>query len=153
MSWAPFLLVFVVKGIGWFFLGPGRDGGSSASPESSFICHLRLWGKRGDEKLELNLPIGSRWHLKENTLILSNPGKKNQELLWDREKQFFKNLEFYWSWRSSMLAQLRFKLLELWFICHWYLKSNVLWIARRIKISWRVGIIVWLEIEVSEIVF
>lgn len=97
--------------------------------------------------------MGSWWDLKENMFILREPGENNQELLWEHEKQFWKNLEFYWSWRSSISLQPRPKLLELWFICHWPLKSHVPWTRRRIRILWVVGTIIWLEIEILENLF
>lgn len=97
-----------------------------------------LWGKRGWES-ELTLLIGSWWDEKENTLILRGPGRNNRELLWEHEKQFLRNLVFYWSWRSSISSQQRPKFLELRFISHWSLKSHVPWTTRRIRILWRGG--------------
>lgn len=119
---------------------------------ADFSCILTHWSShvvgQGEWESELNLLIGSWWDLKENTLISKNPGKNNQELLWESGKQFLKTLEFYCSWRSSISSQLRPKLLELWFVCHWPLNSHVPWTTRRIRILYWMGAIFWLEIEI-----
>lgn len=107
-----------------------------------------LWGKKGWES-ELNLLMMG---FERTYFDLEQSRGNTQELLWEHERQLLKNLEFYTYWRSSILLQLRSKLLALWFICHWHLKSHVPW-TTRIRITWQVEVIIWLEIEMLEDLF
>lgn len=63
------------------------------------------------------------------------------------KSNFFKNMELYYFWRSSVSSQLKSKLLEFWFICHWCLKAHVPWARREMEAMF------WLEKDILENLF